>query len=292
MGLLIVKKYRTKLFAKAADHTYVECGSGARAWSCWGGKVGGTAFNAGEASTKRADAIAGPDERAGITTYLVNGVCHQAANRIVLPAGIQVSNARGYFLSRSIFGAYGKPSTFNHFKSIHGDFAECLEGSKESVVFSRISVQQMTAQDRALLKNISRSHENFRDSRRFDDPLATLDWMKANVRLFERETVFQFRGRLGRKTIAGLKAAKLNVEVDHYRISSAFLSNQSNAADFVIAFNEMTSRFQDSCAEALSGDQYRIMFKTAPSERLVLADPSAVDVAFGIGTAAKVYGDA
>ena len=52
MGTLIAKKYPTKLFLKAADHTYVECGTGGKAWSCWGGKTGGTAFNSGTGTTR------------------------------------------------------------------------------------------------------------------------------------------------------------------------------------------------------------------------------------------------
>jgi hypothetical protein len=31
MGTLVVKYYPSKLFANAADHTYVECGTGAKA---------------------------------------------------------------------------------------------------------------------------------------------------------------------------------------------------------------------------------------------------------------------
>src|SRR5262245_20987312 len=86
MGVLIAKKYPTNLFAKLADHTYVECGTGRKAWSCWGGKTGGTEFRRDLGSTLQADQIAEPNERGGITCYLINGVCHQAANRILLPA--------------------------------------------------------------------------------------------------------------------------------------------------------------------------------------------------------------
>jgi hypothetical protein len=82
MGTLVVKHYPTALFANAADHTYVECGTGGKAWSCWGGQTGGAVLRQATGSTKRADAIAEPNERAGITCYLINGVCHQAANRI------------------------------------------------------------------------------------------------------------------------------------------------------------------------------------------------------------------
>ena len=88
MGILVAKRYPTKLFLKLADHTYVECGTGKKAWGCWGGKTGGTALRQAPGSTKRADRIAQTDEKANIKCYLINGVCHQAANRILLPAGI------------------------------------------------------------------------------------------------------------------------------------------------------------------------------------------------------------
>ena len=103
MGQLVAKRYSTSLFANLADHTYVECGTGGKGWSCWGGKTGGAELRRGVGSTKRADDIAGSDGRGGITCYLVNGVCHQAANRILLPAGITVRGARGYEVSEALF---------------------------------------------------------------------------------------------------------------------------------------------------------------------------------------------
>jgi hypothetical protein len=49
----------------------------------------------GAGSTLRADAIAEPDERAGITCYAINGVCQQAAKRILLAApGMTVAGAQ------------------------------------------------------------------------------------------------------------------------------------------------------------------------------------------------------
>ncbi|MGJ3702682.1 hypothetical protein [Variovorax sp. AFSI2.2] len=291
MGALVASKYPTRLFLKAADHTYVECGAGATGWSCWGGKAGGTPFNTGTGSTKRADAIAEPNERAGITTYLVNGVCHQAANRILFPAKIQVSNARGYFLSRSIFGSYGKPSLFNHHAHVSGDLPACLGVPQKGGQSGGLSAAQaMSKQDILLLKNTSRSHDRLSPSQRPADPVAVLDWMKANVRLFEREVSLQFREKLDSGTMAKLKAAKVEVEMDHYQMSRAFLRGLLKAHDFVLAFNEMTMRFQDNCANTLSEGAYETMFAVRRDERLVLADPDAVDAAFGVGTAAKVYG--
>lgn len=50
--------------------------------------------------------LACEDGSAGIN-YLVSGVCHQAANRILYPARVIVSKAKGYTISSSIYGDYG-----------------------------------------------------------------------------------------------------------------------------------------------------------------------------------------
>src|SRR5215831_11686284 len=64
MGDLVAKRYPTRLFANLADHTYVECGTGGKAWACWGGKTGGTELRRATGSTVRADEIAEPGEHA------------------------------------------------------------------------------------------------------------------------------------------------------------------------------------------------------------------------------------
>ena len=50
MGTLVAMHYPTKLFADLADHTYVMCGTGGAAWSCWGGKTGGNSLRQGTGS--------------------------------------------------------------------------------------------------------------------------------------------------------------------------------------------------------------------------------------------------
>ena len=124
MGTLIAMAYPTPLFANQADHTYVKCGTGKKAWSCWGGKSGGKVLRRSTGSTQRADKIAQSDEKAGIKCYLINGVCHQAANRILLPSRITVRGARGYSISEALFGTYGRvghwpcKSPFNQYKNV------------------------------------------------------------------------------------------------------------------------------------------------------------------------------
>lgn len=288
MGTLIAMSYRTKLFLKAADHTYVECGIGAKAWSCWGGKIGGAAFNSGTGSTARADAIAEPNERANITCYLVNGVCHQAANRILLPAGILVSGARGYSLSQAIFGAYGKVmgglchAPFDQYSGVRGDLPACTP-TAGGAPHTRATAKQTQHQKSrsSLLRTLHRRAAGAQDA---------LEGMYINVRAFEREVQFALDGELSDKKAQGLREAKIKADLEHLRLCQNFERQEVKEVQFVKGFNRMTFNFQDDLANALSKVQYRRVFNLPPEERIYLADPDILDEQFGNGTANAVYG--
>src|SRR3990170_2888258 len=142
MGALVILRYPAFFGRSPVDHTYVMCGTGRRAWSCWGGKTGGTPLRMGSGSTRQANAIAGLDERAGITCYGVNGVCHQAANRVAFPARILALGARGYGLSEALFGPYGRErgpfglckAPFEQHAGVTGDLDECAEPTEPAGV--------------------------------------------------------------------------------------------------------------------------------------------------------------
>ncbi|WP_139834619.1 hypothetical protein [Thalassospira sp. MCCC 1A03138] len=87
------------------DHTYVADDTG-RAWGCNGRVSGGIPICSGLGNGNHADCLAQPNRKAGII-YGLGGVCHQMANRILLSANVQVSQARGYSLSLLLFGEFG-----------------------------------------------------------------------------------------------------------------------------------------------------------------------------------------
>lgn len=293
MGTLIAKAYPTKLFLKAADHTYVECGTGAKGWACWGGKAHGVQICSGAGSTQRADLVAEPNERAQVAVYLVNGVCHQAANRILTQTKVQVSTARGYWVSQSIFGTYGKPSLYNRYLTTSGDVAVCVTAAAQSTSASAPLAMQMTKKELVNERSLRREHERL--AKLAQDPSASstvFDFMKANVQAFERGIISRLKGvALSPTALRGLRQAKEEVEIEHYRLNQLFLRRDLAADKFVLAFNAMTYKFQDQSADALNAEAYQIAFQLAPDERLVLADPDAIDVAYGDGTAAAIYGD-
>ena len=98
--------YALKMPGLPADHTYVDSSDG-HVWPCWGRSVGGREICVATGNTAQADCLSQPNSEAGIV-YLGTGVCHQTANRILHPAGLYVSDARGYRFSVFTFGTHGR----------------------------------------------------------------------------------------------------------------------------------------------------------------------------------------
>ena len=94
------------------DHTYVKSDNPPFVWSCWGRGSGGKRICRGSGNSSVANCISQSNSHAGII-YGVTGVCHQTANRILYPARVTVSKARGYWASSLAYGTYG--TTFPEF---------------------------------------------------------------------------------------------------------------------------------------------------------------------------------
>lgn len=272
MGQLIAKRYRTALMAYTADHTYVECGAG-KAWGCFGGTTNGGAINAGDGSTARADAIAEPNGEAGIGRYLIDGVCHQAANRILLPANILVTNARGYWLSVAIFGTYGR-SNFNMHPNITGDLAECTAVTSGHVISPRLK----SPDDLKFLRSNRSSVAQF--NREYSTPVRRASF---NVKRFMKDVKLSLNYLSPSSSLEGLELAKSTAEMFLESKAMDFQDTTRHAAEFVHEFDKMTDKFQDEAANALSSDDFERLFKQRPGERIRLTDPEAVDQAFGKG---------
>jgi hypothetical protein len=91
--------------APAMEHTYVASSCGLR-WDCFGRDDNGAMICTGSGSSKFANCLSQVDSKAGIV-YGINGVCHQAADRILYPAGLTVALAGGFPQSLFFFGVYG-----------------------------------------------------------------------------------------------------------------------------------------------------------------------------------------
>lgn len=287
MGELIVKNYRTKLFLKLADHTYVKCG-GKKAWSCWGGKTGGKILRRAAGSTKRADKIAQPNEKAGIECYLINGVCHQAANRILLPAGITVRGARGYSISQAIFGPYGRvgmwpcKSPFKKYVNTTGDIDKC--NSKKSFA----AIQKRSAEDKADWQYIQKvlplyaKGEKLVKKKSFD----LADTRDVNIELFLLMADFELGPMMKKKLNSKLREVRKKTEISIEKVQIETMGSRgatkNKEKEYIKKFNKITNKFQDEMANLLSAKEYEALFALKPDERIILADPDILKSEYGI----------
>jgi hypothetical protein len=294
MATLVVMHYPTNLFANLADHTYVKCGTGGKAWSCWGGKTGGALLRQGAGSTNQANAIAEPNERAGIRCYLINGVCHQAANRILFAAGITARGARGYDVSEALFGTYGRPrgpfgtcaSPFNQHNGVTGDLAECAgtvslkapkRGGKTAAAPSLRARREEQKYIRGVLAIYRQAQPLVRASAR---RLVGPDLEGFHLKLFMHKVEYSLRTGLGRSLSRKLQEVRLSAERSRMKLEEWFSHGEMKVGEFVKAFNSETILFQETAAGVLKANQYQALFGLKPGENVILADPRIVKRAF------------
>jgi hypothetical protein len=270
------------MFAKLADHTYVQCGNGGKKWSCWGGNNGGRVLRSGTGSTRRADCIAQPDEKANIRCYLINGVCHQAANRILLPAGILVRGARGYTVSHALFGTYGRvgywpcSSPFEQCPDVTGDLPECVTAPAGPTGAS-------TTPDQSDQQFILRELEIYSGAATMmQSGAAAAEAMDFHLELFMHMAEFNLGTKLDPPLASKLREVRGQIESERGEPEEAFKNEEMEAKEFVDRFNDLTIRFQTEMANVMKPDQYESLFELKPDEQVILADPEIVKRVYGV----------
>jgi len=280
MGQFIVWHYRTTIFAQLADHTYVTCGNLGKSWNCWGGDSGGTVLREGTGSTAQADAIATPDERAGITCYLINGVCHQAANRILYPAGITVRGARGYALSEALFGPYGRPralfglckAPFYKHDDVSGDIPEC---ASQLSSFSSLEKKTLKVagndQDESYQKYLKIVGEKYDQAvtEVQTKTFAREDTRGFQVQLFDLMTEFKLGDSGARKNLLEIRETTENRRLE---IETNFENRGLSVERFVQESNKLDEKFQENIANSLSDGEYQKLFELERGDVIVLGD--------------------
>jgi hypothetical protein len=287
MGTLVVMRYPTTLVANAADHTYVECAGGGRGWSCWGGKSGGTELRRATGSTARADAIAEPNERAKITCYLVNGVCHQAANRILMPAAITVNGARGYPLSEALYTVYGRQGFwpcrggFHQHPDVDGDLPECAPAEPPAAEEEPTEADQL---DRAYLEGALAIYLRYTEAMgAAEDAPAPPDEIRAefHLALFAHMLDSRLQPIMEDTTRDRLLDVRRETERKQLAVESKYANEQLRGRELVEAVNSLTIDFQQQVAENTTDAQYEALFELPKEEQIVLADPEVTGEGLG-----------
>lgn len=291
MGTLVVRKYPTKLFLKAADHTYVECGTGARGWKCWGGKTGGDFLRAAPGSTQRAEAVSDPEEKAGITCYLINGVCHQAANRILDQSKITVDGARGYSLSISLFAVLGRKrgflglckAPFSEHLGVTGDLQECIgdfigvDGEEE--VAASFNPGRHDFEDPRYMADMHELYDRV-EAEALNSPDRLFENQMDHFKLFVSHKFDLPQDRVSSTAYSQLMVAREHFERRRLRAEEEFIATRKGPA-FVETFDRLTLEFQDEVAKALDEKSYITLMNLSPDERIVLSDPEIVERTYG-----------
>jgi hypothetical protein len=212
----------------------------------------------------------------------VNGVCHQAANRILLPASMTVSTARGYWVSESIFGTYGRVGAwrchapFHKHAGVSGDLAECRSalpatGGRDAAA----EASEKQKRERDYLQGVLKLYAAAEDGRRpRSETLA--DVQEFQQTLFLHMVQFRLGALLNEELSRRLREVNARAEAARSRLSSARRGKVVAVHEYVEAFNRETIKFQEEMANALSAEQYEALFGLKPGEAIVLADPEIV----------------
>lgn len=109
-----------------AGHTYVISDKG-HIWPCHGRSSGGRLICGGLGNVDEAACLAQPDTEAGIE-YLNTGLCHQIANRILVPSNLTVFSGAPTLRALSfLYGVYGLDSNRHACSPAHNPWYELNE---------------------------------------------------------------------------------------------------------------------------------------------------------------------
>ena len=277
MGTLVAMHYT--IAGGVADHTYVMCSTGNAAWGCFGGTAGGHPLRQANGSTMRADRIAGQNGTGNLNCYLINGVCHQAANRILFPSGITVTGASGYSVSRSMYGIYGRPnglfgtcnSQFNKHHNVHGDLPDCVP----------VGIRQTGT-----------TYSQEAGSVRPEYGQMGQDDIQGEIELYERAN-WEWSEELGVELFAHMVTSHLGLGISGHletqlrniravterkrmELDEVYHNEELDIIGYATGFDELTIAFQRQTADVLSAEQYVNLFGLGPENPVTLADPNII----------------
>ena len=168
-------------------------------WGCFGRAAGGSQLSTGTGSSVEADCISQGD--AGIL-YAINGVCHQAANRILYSAGINVSGAGGYGQSVFLYGVNGRTAPRRPDTSFVYQITRCVPqvgvGSKPGAGMKHLS----NSGQRVSMATIDDSDTDNTRLAELSDLVRNRLGEKLDTETFEQLAEIQFQLQVEQKTLA------------------------------------------------------------------------------------------
>lgn len=263
--------------ASFLEHTYVTSSNG-YSWNCWGRDKGGKEICRARGNARLANKIAQPqppDEGfailynnipcARIERYLIDGVCHQAANRILFPAKRLVDKAKGSVITCAWFGLYGYGKDAFEWASLMGTHKSLYLSRHRSIPQEDASQKDdsnlnddtaITCYIHNAIRHYSENSENVRNKDiELNDP-------DVRLRFLGKQFELMVNYRLGHtpQSMTDLLEAQRKMLVDKINADNKFLKNPENPEPFLESINDQVNIFLNSCQMILGDEIYATIF--------------------------------
>ncbi|WP_272513968.1 hypothetical protein [Bacillus cereus] len=236
----------------AADHTYVKSNDGCT-WPCFGRSTCGHEICSGSGDSQKCNELAGPDSHAEIK-YSITGVCHQAANRILIPTGQTVKEAGYYSLSTSVYGIYGTDA--NEFFDKH--HIKPLD----------FEIYNNSADEIELIKNVQNLYLfSNEDCNNTDSPIDLL------VKEFELSVQYKLNNSVSNALMGGLKKMLKNFHIKKEELANDLNSQKLTPKEYADEINKEILVMLSSFSKKLTTEEFKKIFGLMPGEQINLVDP-------------------
>jgi hypothetical protein len=269
-----------------ADHTYVTC-AGGYAWPCWGRSAGGKVISTGTGSSAEANCISWPASTAGLI-YGVTGVCHQTANRILWPAGITVSKAKGYWASFLAYGTYGTdvPAWLVRIgvcSTSTGEIPQCgVKGRAAASAAGKAGELPPDAKDRALVRAVKALYLKGVSPQEHKRRLTIKG--AVDLKTLASETQLVMQHRLGKAVRAGqiknVQAIQAKLFATQEEIAKGIHDGSIGGEELAQRMNAAVNKSLKDCLKALGKEEYVRLFELEPGETINLVDPKIAAKAY------------
>lgn len=246
-----IKGYAIQMSIEVADHTYVA--SPSKVWPCFGRSEYGHEICDAMGDFDKCNELAGDNSHAEIK-YGRTGVCHQTANRILIPTQQTVHKAKGYSISTYFFGIYGTDAEkFFEKHNIHPN----------------IETADNYGAEKEFIMNVQNLYSNKDDA----EDLATQE-----LRLI-------LKYRLGENSSICGNSVKMDklVEIhkefhtDKDRLIKELKKRKVISKDYANEINKKILDVLDKLSKELDQKEFEKVFGIKPGEKMIFVDPDIME---------------